>query len=91
MHQQGSNTMTPAGKVLFQMYGVFAGFKREMIRERVKTGVARARAKGKRLGRPCVGVEIEARIKALRAAGHGILKLARILGIGGGTVQRVRV
>jgi DNA invertase Pin-like site-specific DNA recombinase len=51
--------------------------------------LARARENGKRLGRPRVGVEIEARIKALRAAEHGILKIARILGVGGGTVQRV--
>lgn len=89
LHQQGIDTTTPAGRALFQMCGVFAEFERAMIRERVRAGIVRARANGKRIGRPMVGPEIEAKIRALRARGKGIIKIARTLGVGGGTVQRV--
>jgi len=89
LHQQGIDTTTAAGRALFQMCGVFAEFERAMIRERVRAGIARARAAGKRIGRPQVGPEIEAKIRALRAKGRGVVKIARTLGVGGGTVQRV--
>src|SRR4051812_27678627 len=69
LHQLGIDTGTPAGKALFQMCGVFAEFERAMIQERVKAGLARARADGKTLGRPKVSPEIEERIRELRAAG----------------------
>ena len=54
LHQQGLDTTTPAGKAMFQMMGVFAEFERAMIRERVKSGLARAKASGKTLGRPTI-------------------------------------
>jgi DNA invertase Pin-like site-specific DNA recombinase len=44
LHRQAVDTRTPAGKALFQMLGVFAEFERAMIQERVKSGVARAKA-----------------------------------------------
>jgi DNA invertase Pin-like site-specific DNA recombinase len=89
LHQQGIDTTTPAGKALFQMCGVFAEFERSMIQERVKAGLARAKASGKTLGRPRVSDEIEERIRELRANGRGIISIARELHVGGGTVQRV--
>jgi DNA invertase Pin-like site-specific DNA recombinase len=46
LHQQGLDTTTPAGKAMFQMMGVFAEFERAMIQERVRAGLARARAEG---------------------------------------------
>src|SRR5215471_6578871 len=52
LHQQGLDTTTPAGKALFQVMGVFAEFERSMIQERVRAGLKRAKAEGKRLGRP---------------------------------------
>jgi DNA invertase Pin-like site-specific DNA recombinase len=52
LHQQGLDTTTPAGKVLFPMMGVFAEFERAMIQERVRAGLRRAVSEGKRLGRP---------------------------------------
>ena len=55
LHRQGLDTSTPSGRAMFQMLGVFAEFERAMIQERVRTGLARARAQGKRLGRPKVG------------------------------------
>lgn len=89
LHQQGMDTTTPAGKALFQMMGVFAEFERAMIQERVKAGLERARAQGKQLGRPRASAKTEARIRALRETGMGKLKIARTLGIGVSTVQRV--
>jgi DNA invertase Pin-like site-specific DNA recombinase len=49
---QEIDTTTAQGRLLFQMIGSFAEFEREMIVERVKAGVANARRKGVRLGRP---------------------------------------
>jgi len=89
LHRQGIDTTRPAGKALFQMCGVFAEFERAMIRERVKAGLARARASGKVLGRPRVGAVIEAKVHRLKRQRFGILKIARQLGIGVGTVQRI--
>ena len=54
LHQQGLDTTTPAGKAMFQMLGVFAEFERAMIKERVRAGLARAKAAGKKLGRPTI-------------------------------------
>jgi DNA invertase Pin-like site-specific DNA recombinase len=52
LHVQGVDTTTPAGRALFQMLGVFAEFERSIIQERIHAGLARARSKGVRLGRP---------------------------------------
>ena len=89
LHQQGIDTTTPAGKALFQMCGVFAEFERSMIQERVRAGLARARAQGKVLGRPRVHAKVEAAIRALRAKGRGIHAIAKEAGVGVGTVQRI--
>jgi DNA invertase Pin-like site-specific DNA recombinase len=93
LHQQGINTTTPAGKAMFQMMGVFAEFERSMIRERVKAGLDRARTHGtktgKAIGRPAASAATERQIRALRAKGHGILKIAKAIGCGTSVVQRV--
>jgi DNA invertase Pin-like site-specific DNA recombinase len=90
LHQQGLDTGTPAGKALFQVLGVFAEFERAMIVERVKAGLARARAQGKRLGRRPMSEDVVERIREELATGAGILKTAKALGIGTGTVHRVK-
>lgn len=92
LHQQGVDTTTPAGKAMFQMLGVFAEFERAMIQERVKAGLARAKAKGVKLGRAKVSKKVEAQILELRESTEppmGMLKIAQTLKIGTGTVQRV--
>jgi len=89
LHQQQIDTTTPSGRAMFQMCGVFAEFERGMIRERVKAGLARAKAKGTKLGRRPIGAVVEAEIRVLRAKGFGKIKIAKALGIGVGTVQRV--
>jgi DNA invertase Pin-like site-specific DNA recombinase len=90
LHRQGLDTSTPAGRALFGMMGVFAEFERALIVERTMAGLARARANGKRLGRPKVDGDVEAAIRASLAAGTGILRTAREVGCGVGTVQRIR-
>jgi DNA invertase Pin-like site-specific DNA recombinase len=89
LHQQGLDTSTTAGKAMFQMLGVFAEFERGIIKERVNAGLARAREKGVKLGRPQIDPRIEKRITQLRKRGFGILKIGRELGIGTSVVQRV--
>ena len=89
LHQQALDTTTPGGKAMFQMMGVFAEFERSMISERVKSGLARAKSNGKTLGRPKVSAEVEDQIRELRSEGKGILSIAKELGIGTSTVQRV--
>jgi DNA invertase Pin-like site-specific DNA recombinase len=89
LHIQGIDTTTPGGKALFQMMGVFAEFERAIIQERVCAGLAKARAQGKRLGRPKVSLSVERSIQEARAAGKGQLAIARELRVGVGTVRRV--
>jgi DNA invertase Pin-like site-specific DNA recombinase len=90
LHQQGIDTSTPGGKAMFQMMGVFAEFERAMIVERVKAGLSRARAQGKRLGRPALSPDKERRVRDLLSAGAGIVKTARIVGCGVSAVQRLK-
>jgi DNA invertase Pin-like site-specific DNA recombinase len=94
LHQQAIDTTTPAGRAMFGMMGVFAEFERSMIQSRIHAGIARARIsprKGaKPFGRPRVLPEVEAAVRAHLAAGVGICKTARTLGVGVGTVQRVK-
>mgnify|MGYP003674805795 CR=1 FL=1 len=89
LHQQGIDTTTPAGKAMFQMCGVFSEFERSMIQERVRAGLARAKAKGKTLGRPKISAELENRIRSTRKSGVGIRATARQVGVGVSVVQRV--
>jgi DNA invertase Pin-like site-specific DNA recombinase len=84
------DTSTPQGRMLFQMSGVFAEFERTMIVERVKAGLRRAKAEGTKLGRPRVSAEIEGKIREQLALGLGIHRVAKVVGCGSGTVQRVR-
>jgi DNA invertase Pin-like site-specific DNA recombinase len=75
---------------MFQMMGVFSEFERTMIVERVKSGLARARSQGKRLGRPTLALGKERRVRDLLAAGTGIVKTVRIVGCSVSVVQRLK-
>ncbi len=90
LHQQAIDTTTPAGRMFFHVTGAFAEFEREMIRSRVNAGLDRARARGVRLGRPKVAGKTETAIREQLGAGTGILKVAKTLGVGVSTVQRIR-
>jgi DNA invertase Pin-like site-specific DNA recombinase len=89
LHQQGLD-MTSQGKAMFQMMGVFAEFERAMIQERVRAGLRRAKAEGKRLGRPRIDGATEATIRKALAAGMGICKPAREHGVGAAVAQRIK-
>ena len=82
-------TTTPMGKLVFQVTGAFAEFERTMIRQRIKAGPKRAVAQGVKLGRPKLDSTTERRVRKQLAKGVGILKVAKSLGIGTGTVQRI--
>jgi DNA invertase Pin-like site-specific DNA recombinase len=89
LDQQAIDTTTPAGKLMFQVTGAFAEFERSMIRQRVRAGLKRAVERGATLGRPKISPDVERRIQSQLRAGKGILKVARELGLGTSTVQRV--
>ena len=89
LDQQVIDTTTPMGKLVFQLTGAFAEFERTMIRQRIKAGLKRAVAQGVKLGRPKIDSATEWNVRRQLAKGVGILKVARSLGIGTGTVQRI--
>jgi DNA invertase Pin-like site-specific DNA recombinase len=89
LDQQAIDTTTPAGKLMFQVTGAFAEFERSMIRQRVRAGLKRAVERGATLGRPKISQDVERRIQSQLRAGKGILKVARELGLGTSTVQRI--
>jgi DNA invertase Pin-like site-specific DNA recombinase len=88
--KEAMDATTPHGRAMLQMAAVFAELERGMIRERVMAGLARVRAEGKKLGRPKVSGKKEAAIRARLTAGDGMLKVAKALGVGVSTVQRVK-
>ena len=89
LDQQAIDTTTPMGKLVFQLTGAFAEFERTMIRQRIKAGLKRAVAQGVKLGRPKIDSATERKVRKQLAKGVGILKVAKSLGIGTGTVQRI--
>ena len=90
IHQSGIDSSTPAGKMMFQMCGVFAEFERGMIRERVLAGQKRAKAQGKHIGRPSnLNEGLIHSIKYMREQGVGIRKIAKDLKVGVSTVYKV--
>jgi DNA invertase Pin-like site-specific DNA recombinase len=94
LHQQAVDTTTPSGRAMFGMLSVFAEFERAMICARVNAGLARAKQEGTRsgkpIGRPKVPAATEAAIRERLTAGAGMLRVAREVGVGCGTVQRIK-
>ena len=88
--EQPVDTGSAAGKAFLDMLGVFAEFERAMIQERVRAGLARARANGKVLGRPKISSGTRDAISKALASGQCIRKVAAMIGVGVGTVQRIK-
>jgi DNA invertase Pin-like site-specific DNA recombinase len=85
-HQQALDTTTPSGKLMFGVFSSFAEFERDLIRERIKLGVERARKEGKKLGRPSsVTDSTRAAIVELYKKGMSYKKIAQTLHVGVGT------
>jgi DNA invertase Pin-like site-specific DNA recombinase len=84
---EGVDTSTPNGRLVFGIFASIAEFERELIRSRVRSGLAAAKAKGKRLGRPRTGVDA-AQVVRLRAAGASWREVSERLGVGVGTACR---
>ena len=83
IHQQGIDTSTHTGKMMFQMLGVFSEFERNIIRERVISGLDRVKKEGKKLGRPTnVNDGTKGTILELRDKGMSINKVCKTIGIG---------
>ena len=78
---------TPNGRLVFGIFASIAEFERELIRERVRSGIAAARAKGKRLGRPRATVDAH-RIATLRGQGLSWRAISTEMGVGTGTLRR---
>jgi DNA invertase Pin-like site-specific DNA recombinase len=77
--KQNVDTTLPAGRLTFQVLGAVAEFEREMLRERVKAGMAQARRSGKHVGRPArreLHADEIGRMRLLRSQGMSIRKLA---------------
>ena len=85
---EGVDTSTPNGRLIFGIFATIAEFERELIRDRVRSGIASARAKGKQLGRPRADFDVKA-AEALRSAGHSFRQISAELGVPVGTLHRV--
>ena len=101
--KEAVDATTPHGKAMLQMAAVFAELERGMIRERVVAGLERVKAEiaalppgaerrnGKKLiGRPKVAGRTERAVQERLKAGEGILKVAKGVGVGVSTVQRIK-
>jgi DNA invertase Pin-like site-specific DNA recombinase len=88
--REGIDSSTPMGRAMIQMASVFGEQERSMLRARVLAGLDRVRQQGKTLGRPKVSAKVENAIRTHLSAGTGILKVAALVGVGSGTVQRVK-
>jgi putative DNA-invertase from lambdoid prophage Rac len=80
---------TPAGRAMAALLAVFAEFEREILRERVRAGLAHARQNGQRLGRPVTAGLQADKVRKLHRAGVSKSEIARRLDIGRTSVRRI--
>lgn len=80
---------TPTGRAMAGLLAVFAEFERELIRERVKAGIAQARKRGRRLGRPVSVAKCSETVHRLLAEGVSKVQIAKELGISRASVIRM--
>ena len=80
---------TPTGRAMAGLLSVFAEFEHEILRERIRAGIAEARLKGKRFGRPLTAAKKADQIRNLYRAGVSKAEIARRLNIGRTSVRRI--
>jgi putative DNA-invertase from lambdoid prophage Rac len=80
---------TPTGRAMAGLLSVFAVFEHEILRERIRAGIAEARLKGKHLGRPVTVGKQASQIRKLYRAGVSKAEIARQLSIGRTSVRRI--
>jgi DNA invertase Pin-like site-specific DNA recombinase len=85
--KQTFGTDTPLGRAFFTLAAMFAELERSILIERVRAGMARAKAEGKRIGRPVRRVDLE-ELRRLRGQGLSIRQVARALGVPSSTVAK---
>jgi DNA invertase Pin-like site-specific DNA recombinase len=94
LHQQALDTTTPSGRAMFGMLSVFSQFEREMIVERVRSGMARAKSKGTRsgraIGRPKVSGRAADGARAGLLAGQSVRETANAAKLSVGKVAAIR-
>ena len=82
---------TPTGRAMAGLLSIFAEFERELLKERVKAGIAHARAQGKNHGRPPTASLLANKVKSLYAQGMSKAEIARTLKIGRTSVRRALI
>jgi DNA invertase Pin-like site-specific DNA recombinase len=80
---------TPTGRAMAGLLSVFAAFEHEILRERIRAGIAEARLKGKHLGRPVTVGKKASQIRTLHRAGISRAEIARRLDMGRTSVPRI--
>lgn len=78
MHE-GIDTSTPNGRLIFGIFASIAEFERDLIRERVRSGIANRKAKGLRVGRKPVQIDLE-QLRRLHTEGQSIRQIAQATG-----------
>ncbi len=86
-YDNGLDTTTPTGRLIFNVVGAVAEFEKDIIRERVKAGLENAKRKGRRLGRPPVSSRLVDEAKTLRSQGMSFRQIGKRLGIPESTVR----
>jgi len=90
-YNEAIDTSTPAGQLMFTMISAFAQFEREIIKERVKAWMARAKNDGKKIGRPSISVAfwLKEKILTLKQQGQSLRKIADALSTKKSIVEKV--
>ncbi len=88
--QNDLDTSTHSGRLMFSIFGAIGEFERELIRERVKSGLEKAKKQGKKLGRPSLlNDSTKAAVIELKTKGLGVKQICRLLKIGCGTYYSI--
>ena len=94
IHQQGLDSSTPTGRLMFSLVGSFAEYERTLIKERVRAGMERAKKSGTKsgraIGRPTnVNDGTKSAVIELHKSGMSMNKICKTLSIGSGTLYKL--